>query len=399
VVDSSDGFPTADPADLPPWLAAAWGEAEHDDLEWRWVDAARTGGVLRSVMGGRVDFPRLTYNDRFAVGPMSVYRGSWGDADVLHTRVLIDQVVRVSVSREVLPPWDFGPTSGDAIVLELVDGDCCAPLALVDSRRDVTASWVFLDTLIGFGIPVDDEVGGLLDTVEAPSAPVARASIAGESREPLWSLSGDDDGDGRRDADEGADRVWALILAEPPVTEPRLALPPSADPVPDAEEMPADAGTSRSREAVEHWGFVNARDDRSRWQRWTGRGASPPPLVYSSQRVVGEMAWTAAGWSTAVISQREVLLDDVVRIAVEPGVLHFLDRRTPRGDPLPLGSTGGDAIVLVLASGERCAPLALAQDGRDIDETAAFVAVLAQLAIPLDPAVRRLLAPGRGIDP
>ncbi len=146
MADADDDAGTA-ASELPPWLADESGDIDPEDLDWRTVDARRSGSVLRSVVAGRIDFPRLTYNDRFALGPMSVCVDTWGDADVLHTRVLLDQVVQVSVAREVLPPWDFGPETGDAIVLELVDGVSCAPLALVDARRDVAASWIFLDTL------------------------------------------------------------------------------------------------------------------------------------------------------------------------------------------------------------------------------------------------------------
>jgi hypothetical protein len=381
VAEADDDAGTTAASELPLWLADESDDIDPENLDWRTVNARRSGSALRSLVTGRVDFPRLTYNDRYAVGPMSVYRGDWGDADIVHTRVLLDQVVRVSVCPDVLPPWDFGPVSGDAIVLELVDGDCCAPLALVDARRDVAASWVFLDTLIQLGIPVDEDVEGLLDAPVMTSADgVVLTTWTDEAdAEPLWSLTDDVEGEERRRG--GKARLWAPILAEPAVTEPRLAVPPVGAAPPEAPQID------------EAWGFVQAHDGRSLWQRWAGTVESPKPLVYSTRRVVGEMAWTSGGWSAAVMSSREVLLDDVERVTVEPGVLHLVDRWTPQGDLLPLGTTGGDAVVLVLVSGERCAPLALAHDGRDVDETAAFVAVLDQLAIPVDPAVRRLLAP------
>ena len=453
MTDSPDDRATNDPTGLPPWMAAAWGEAEDVDLEWRYVDAARPSGMLRSVWAGRIDFPRLTYNDRFALGPMSVCVDTWGDADVLHTRVLLDQVVGVSVAREVLPPWDFGPETGDAIVLELVDGVFCAPLALVDARRDVAASWIFLDTLLNAGIPVDDDVEELLDGTTAtsgPSSPTTTADVTASTLggttttwmpesdgEQLWSLTGDADGERNRSNAHGQGRIWAPILAEPPVTQPQVGVPwdrtPATDDDPGDERVssadddahadeahdgvdderadvedagaddlddspdyygwsrlsgPAGAGAAPSAET---WRFVTGHDERSSWQRMTGGGERPSPLVYSSVRVVGPMACTTTDWSAAVVASREVLLDDVERITVEPGVLNQIDRRTPDGDLVTLGTPSGDGVVLVLSSGERCAPLALAHDDRDVSETTEFATTMERLAVPLDDSARHML--------
>jgi hypothetical protein len=455
VSDGTDDRAISDPTGLPPWLAAAWGEAEDVDLEWRYVDAARPNGLVRSMLAGRIDFPRLTYNDRFALGPMSVCLTSWGDADVVHARVLLDQVVRVSVAREALPPWDFGPDSGDAIVLELVDGVSCAPLALVDARRDVSASWVFLDTLLNVGIPVDDDVEALLDappstshatwtttTVETTPSNydgTVTTWLPEPDGEELWSLTGDAGAEQQRDRGQGHRRIWGPILAEPAVTQPQVAIPwdrlaaidddpagatGSADEedidatdegVGDVDEVDEtgddidrddpyssswdDRGLSRlsrpaggeSAPSAETWRFVTGHDERSRWQRLTAGGDRPQPLVYSSVRVVGPMACTDTDWSAAVIASREVLLDDVERITVEPGVLHRIDRRTATGDLVNLGTSSGDGVVLVLSSGERCAPLALAHDSRDVGETTEFITTMEQLAVPVDDAARRML--------
>ncbi len=178
----------------------------------------------------------------------------------------------------------------------------------------------------------------------------------------------------------GQGRIWAPILAEPPVTEPHLAVPPVA--------CDATGGASGRRDVA-----VRAGARRAQPLATLGGGERPSPLVYSTSRVVGPMACSTTDWSAAVVASREVLLDDVERITVEPGVLNQIDRRTSDGDLVTLGTSSGDGVVLVLSSGERCAPLALAHGGRDIDESAAFLAVLDELAIPVDPAVRRLLAP------
>jgi hypothetical protein len=155
-----DAMP-AEPAEPP---------AEH----WEWVTGRDSGGLFRRITGHADRFPRLLYNSRLAVGRMVLCTGDWSRATVSSFEVDLDDVERITVHHRALHRVDArsstGDTelassskTGDAIVLDLGNGELFAPLALVDERRDDDGARAFLTAMVELAIPVDPGVWTVLD--------------------------------------------------------------------------------------------------------------------------------------------------------------------------------------------------------------------------------------------
>jgi hypothetical protein len=147
------------------------------------------------------------------------------------------------------------------------------------------------------------------------------------------------------------------------------------DDAPDAPDGP-----------TETWHHVTARDERGRMARLFSPTVDFPPLMYSTLRVVGIMAFSHGTWTDTVIGNRHIVLEHVQRVTVERGALS--------GTGTHLADDAG--AVLHLANGTKAVPLALVDDRRDVTQVRAFLDTLVGLRIPVDPDVFELVDPRRG---